>query len=68
MRAPISVGDIVKMKGSKKVKSAPVGVVIQTFEKDPHFVSVECIVEWFNDARREKLFTSQLSRITLDHL
>ena len=68
MRAPISVGDIVKMKGSKKVKTAPVGIVIQTFEKDPHFTSAECIVEWLNDTRRERLFTAELSRITLDHL
>jgi len=68
MRAPISVGDIVKMKGSKKVKTSPVGVVIQTFPKDPHFVSAECIVEWFNDTRRERLFTAELSRITLDHV
>jgi hypothetical protein len=68
MRAPISVGDIVKKKGSKKIKTAPVGVVIQTFEKDPHFTSAECIVEWLNDTRRERLFTAELSRITLDHL
>jgi len=68
MRAPISVGDIVKKKGSKKIKTAPVGIVIQTFEKDPHFTSAECIVEWLNDTRRERLFTAELSRITLDHL
>jgi len=68
MRAPISVGDIVKKKGSKKVKTAPVGIVIQTFSKDPQFTSAQCIVQWFNDTRKEKLFTSQLSRITLDHL
>ena len=68
MRAPISVGDIVKKKGSKKIKTSPVGIVIQTLPKDPHFTSAECIIEWFNDARRERLFTSQLSRITLDHV
>jgi hypothetical protein len=68
MRAPISVGDIVKMKGSKKVKTAPVGIVIKTFPKEPNFVSAECIVEWFDDYLNERLFTSQLSRITLDHV
>ncbi len=68
MRAPISVGDIVKKKGSKKIKTAPVGVVIQTFPKYPHYVTAECIVEWLNDTRRERLFTTELSRITLDHL
>ncbi len=68
MRAPISVGDIVKMKGSKKVKTAPVGIVIQTFPKEPNFVSAECIVQWFDDYLNERLFTSQLSRITLDHV
>lgn len=68
MRRVISVGDIVKMKGSKKVKSAPVGIVVETFIKHPQFTSAECIVEWLNDTRRERLFTSQLSRITVDHL
>jgi len=68
MRAPISVGDIVKMKGSKKVKNSPVGIVIQTLPKDFHFKSAECVVEWFNNGIKERLFTSQLSRITLDHL
>jgi len=68
MRTPISVGDIVKKKGSKKVKNSPVGIVIQTFPKDPQFTSAQCIVQWLNDTRKEKLFTSQLSRITLDHL
>jgi hypothetical protein len=68
MRTPISVGDIVKKKGSKRVKGAPVGIVIQTFEKDPQFTSAQCIVQWFNDTRRERLFTAELSRITLDHL
>ena len=68
MRAPISVGDIVKKKGSKKIKTSPVGVVIQTFEKDLQFISAECIVEWLNDTRRERLFTAELSRITLDHV
>jgi len=64
----VKIGDIVKKKGSKKVKNSPVGVVIQTFPKDPQFVSAECIVEWLNDTRRERLFTAELSRITLDHL
>jgi hypothetical protein len=68
MRAPISVGDIVKKKGSKKIKTSPVGVVIQTFEKDPQFISAECIVEWLNDTRRERLFTAELSRITIHHV
>ena len=68
MRAPIQIGDIVKKKGSKKIKTSPVGVVIQTFPKDPQFVSAECIVEWFNDARRERVFTAEISRITLDHV
>jgi len=68
MRTPISVGDIVKKKGSKRVKGAPVGIVIQTFEKDPQFTSAQCIVQWFNDTRKERLFTAELSRITLDHV
>jgi hypothetical protein len=68
MTTPISVGDIVKKKGSKRVKNSPVGIVIQTFPKDPQFTSAQCIVHWFNDTRKEKLFTSQISRITLDHL
>jgi len=69
MRKAISVGDIVKMKGSKKVKSAPVGIVVEVFEKNPQYVSAECIVLWFNDTSIKKImYTKELSRITLDHL
>jgi hypothetical protein len=68
MRKAISVGDIVKMKGSKKVKSAPVGIVVETFIKDPQFVSAECIVLWFCSGVRKRMYTKELSRITLDHL
>jgi hypothetical protein len=69
MRRAISVGDIVKMKGSKKVKSAPVGIVVEVFEKNPQYVSAECIVLWFNDMSIKKImYTKELSRITLDHL
>ena len=69
MRKAISVGDIVKMKGSKKVKSAPVGIVVEVFEKNPQYVSAECIVLWFNDMSIKKImYTKELSRITLDHL
>ena len=68
MRKAISVGDIVKMKGSKKVKNAPVGIVVETFIKDPQFVSAECIVLWFNTNIKKRMYTKELSRITLDHL
>jgi hypothetical protein len=68
MRRAISVGDIVKMKGSKKVKSAPVGIIVETFIKDPQFTSAECIVLWFCSGVRKRMYTKELSRITLDHL
>lgn len=68
MRRAISVGDIVKMKGSKKVKNAPVGIVVETFIKDPQFTSAECIVLWFCSGVRKRMYTKELSRITLDHL
>ncbi len=68
MRKAISVGDIVKMKGSKRIKSASVGIIVETFIKDPQFTSAECIVFWFNNGSTDRVFTSQLSRITLDHL
>jgi hypothetical protein len=69
MRNPISVGDIVKMKGSKRIKSAPVGIVIEVFEKNPQYVSAECIVLWFNDTSIKKImYTKELSRITVDHV
>jgi hypothetical protein len=68
MRKAISVGDIVKMKGSKKVKSAPVGIVVETFIKDPQFVSAECIVLWLCSGIKSKMYTKELSRITVDHV
>ena len=68
MRKVISVGDIVKMKGSKRIKSASVGIIVETFIKDPQFTSAECIVLWFNNGSTDRVFTSQLSRITVDHV
>ena len=57
------------MKGSKRIKSASVGIVVEVFEKNPQYVSAECIVLWFNDTSIKKImYTKELSRITLDHL
>jgi acyl-CoA hydrolase len=69
MRAPISVGDIVKKKGSKKVKNSPVGIVVEVYEKNPQYVSAECIVLWINsDMPNSIMYTKELSRITIHHV
>ena len=68
MRKPIAIGDMVKMKGSKRIKSAPVGIVVKVYDKIPQFISAECEVLWLDSGEKERVFRSQLSRITLDHV
>ena len=68
MRKPIAIGDMVKRKGTKKNKLAPIGIVVKVYEKDPSLTSRECEVLWLCSGITAKYFNAELSRITLDHV